>query len=152
MDIVLEQILLFKIKKEKENGFIKEDNFRDSCILVAMNENMVKPKKFNSYFIFLYKIILFPIMPQVMGHPVYPCLYFTLCTKTAPPIENVCATKFLLLPHGLRCRVLRLGWLCTFFVYVLVRTARIVPSHIVAERMERNSPVGWGIACKWNIN
>ena len=81
-------------------------------------------------------------MPQVMGHPVYHCLYFTHCTKTAPSIENVYATKFLLLPHGLRCRVLRLGWLCTFFVYVLVRTARIVPSHIVAERMERNSPVG----------
>lgn len=48
MDIVLEQILLFKIKKEKENGFIKEDNSIDSCILVAMNENMLKTKKFNS--------------------------------------------------------------------------------------------------------
>ena len=32
--------------------------------------------------------------------------------------------------------------LCTFFVYVLVGTARIVPSHTVAERMVRNSPVG----------
>lgn len=45
---MLEQILLFRIKKEKENGFIKEDNSRDSCILVAMNENMVKTKKFYS--------------------------------------------------------------------------------------------------------
>lgn len=45
---MLEQILLFKIKKEKENGFIKEDNSRDSYILVAVNESMIKTKKFNS--------------------------------------------------------------------------------------------------------